>query len=109
MVIAAPALVEVYSVLTRFPPPLRVSPSEAWRLLERSFLGDATEVAALDAAAYRRLLSNAPRQGTAGGRIYDAVIVACALAAKVDALLTFNERQFRSLTAGEIEIVVPSE
>ncbi len=106
--VAAPALVEAYSVLTRFPRPLRLSPEEAWRVLEQTFLSDATEVVALDAAAYRRLLSSAPGQGTAGGRIYDAVIVACALAAQVDTLLTFNERQFRSLAAGAVEIALPS-
>jgi predicted nucleic acid-binding protein len=68
-----------------------------------------TDIVALDAAAYRRLLSSAPSQGTAGGRIYDAVIVSCALAAQVDAILTFNERQFAPLAAGAIEIAVPTE
>lgn len=39
--------------------------------------------------------------------MYDAVILACALAASVDVLLTFNQRQFERIAAGEIDIVVP--
>jgi predicted nucleic acid-binding protein len=109
LVLAAPTLIETYSVLTRFPPVKRLAPAIAWSLLEVTFVVRAINVVALDAAAYRRLLSSAPGQGTAGGRIYDAVIVACALAAQVDTLLTFNERQFVPLAAGAIEIVVPSE
>lgn len=105
---AAPVLVEVYSVLTRLPLPQRFSPAEAWRLIESNFLGHGIEVVALDAAAYLQLVSSAPREGTAGGRIYDAVIVACARAAQVDTILTFNDRQFRPLAAGTIEVVVPS-
>jgi predicted nucleic acid-binding protein len=109
LVIAAPALVEAYSVLTRLPRPLRLSPNEAWRLLQDSFLSNAADVVALDAATYLRLVSDAPKQGTAGGRIYDAVIVACALAARVDTILTFNDRHFVPLAAGAVEIVVPAE
>lgn len=109
MILASPTLVETYSVLTRVPPPNRLSPNAAWVALETTFLDAATEIVALDAAAYRDLLSSAPGQGTAGGRIYDAVIVACALAARVDTILTFNDRQFVPLAAGAIEIVVPAE
>ena len=50
---------------------------------------------------------SAPNQGIAGGGIYDAVIVACGLTARVDALLTFNERQLRPLATQTIQIVVP--
>lgn len=70
-------------------------------------MGDAVEPVALPVQAYRSLLRSAPEHGIAGGRIYDAVICACGLAAEVDALLTFNERQFRPLAAPRIEIVVP--
>ncbi len=107
LVVAAPALVETYAVLTRLPPPHRLSPADSRALLEANFLGDAVEMVALDPAAYRHLLWSAPERGIAGGRIYDAVIVACGLAAGVDAILTFNERQFRPLAGEEIQIVIP--
>ncbi|SRR5579884_1287912 len=107
LVVAAPALIETYAVLTRLPPPHRLSPGDSRSLLVANFMDGRTEVIALEAVAYRHLLDSAPERGIAGGRIYDAVIVACALAAGVDSVLTFNERQFRSLGADALQMVVP--
>ena len=109
LVLAAPTLVETYSVLTRFPPGRRLAPENAQALIEGTFVARAIEIVALDPDSYWRLISDAPRQGTTGGRIYDAVIVACALSAQVDTILTFNDRQFLPLAAGAIAIVVPTE
>ncbi|MBI2203362.1 MAG: PIN domain-containing protein [Candidatus Rokubacteria bacterium] len=106
MMLAAAALIEAYSVLTRLPAPFRVSPGEAQRLLAGSFLDIGTTIA-LDGRAYRALLDRAARDGISGGRIYDAVIAASAERAKVDALLTFNVGHFSGLTAAGIAIVVP--
>lgn len=107
MVLAGPALVETYSVLTRLPPPHRLSPTSGIRLLQ-SFEGNAAELVALDGDAYVRLVRSAAERGIAGGGIYDAVIGACGVAAGVDAILTFNDRQFRRLGLTGIEIVVPA-
>ena len=38
MIIAAPALVEAYAVLTRLPPPHRISPEAALTLLDNNFV-----------------------------------------------------------------------
>jgi predicted nucleic acid-binding protein len=108
LVVAAPAVVETYSVLTRIPSPYRLSPADALALLEASFLGDGMELVALDTARYAALLRGAPERGIAGGRTYDAVIVACAESAGVDVILTYNERQFRALASQGTEIVVPA-
>lgn len=97
LVVAAPALVETYAVLTRLPPPHRLSPVDCLTLLEANFIGNALEIVALEADAYRHLLRSAPVRRIAGGQVYDAVIVECALAARAETLLTFNEQQFRSL------------
>ena len=107
LVVAGPSLIEAYSVLTRMPPPRRLSPSAALGLLTPNFLSERIETIVLPAEAYHSLILGAPARGIAGGRIYDAVIVACALAGRVDTLLTFNERHFRSLVDGSIQIVVP--
>ncbi|MGH2443558.1 MAG: PIN domain-containing protein [Chloroflexota bacterium] len=107
LVVAAPGLIEAYAVLTRLPPPHRLSPSNSGALLTANFMNDGVEVAALGIDRYARLLGGAARRGIAGGAIYDAVIVACALAAGIDALLTFNQRQFHLLAAREVDIVVP--
>jgi predicted nucleic acid-binding protein len=106
LVAAGPALVEAYAVLTRLPPPYRVAPTDAHALLEANFLGG--EVAALDGAGFREVLARAPAVGTAGGQVYDAVIDACARAAGVETLLTFNARHFQRLAGRGLAVVVPS-
>lgn len=58
--------------------------------------------------AYLRLLQSAPDRNILGGRIYDALIVACAVEAGADVLLTFNERHFIDLAPPSLQIVVPS-
>jgi predicted nucleic acid-binding protein len=108
LVVAAPALVETYAVLTRLPAPHRLSPVDSRALLEANFLGGTVEMVALAADAYRHLLYEAPERGIAGGNIYDGVLVACGQAARADAILTFNARHFDSLAVPGIAIVVPS-
>ncbi len=105
MFVAAPALLETYAVLTRLPPPHRLSPQTTLTLLERNFLKLGT-VVALNAKIYQALLLAAPKKGIAGGRIYDAVIGACAEQARVSAVLTFNAGDFAAL-GQDYEIVVP--
>ena len=81
MVVAAPTLIEAYSVLTRLPPPHRISPAEAFILLEANFFEAKT--ATLDANAYHNVLRGSPEAGISGGHVYDAVIATCARSAKV--------------------------
>ncbi len=52
LVVAAPALVETYAVLTRLPSPHRLSPADSQALLEANFLSDVAEVVALEAEEY---------------------------------------------------------
>lgn len=106
LVIAAPALVEAYAVLTRLPPPHRLSPTHAHTLLETNFLAGGT-LAVLDGKAYRSVLREAVSHNVAGGRTYDWVIAACAKVSRVKALLTFNARDFVGLQLNDIEIRIP--
>ncbi|MGH7334227.1 MAG: PIN domain-containing protein [Candidatus Rokuibacteriota bacterium] len=106
MFVGAPSLVEAYSVLTRFPPPHRLGPSDALLLLETSFISAGT-VVALDAGHYVRLLREAARDGVAGGRIYDAVIAACVERSNGVTLLTFNVSDFESLARPGLEVITP--
>ena len=106
MVIAAPALVETYAVLTRLPSPHRLTTSAALALLEANFI-DAAEVVALDGKSYRTLLHEAPQEDIAGGRTYDAVIAACAARANVATLLTFNARHFMGASVQGIRVCIP--
>lgn len=106
MVVAAPALIETYSVLTRLPAPYRFSPNDALSLVEANFL-ESVKIVALDAEAYRSILLGAPGAGVSGGRTYDAVIAACAQREKVQTLLTFNELHFRRFAGPGLLVVVP--
>lgn len=105
MVIPAPALAEAYAVLTRLPAPHRLSPADAWRLLDANFTSSAA-VVALTADAYVNVLRTLADRGIAGGRTYDAVIGECARVGRVDALLTFNRRHFEPAPDG-VAIVEP--
>jgi predicted nucleic acid-binding protein len=105
MIVAAPALVEAYAVLTRLPPPHRLSPQTALTLLDSNFL-KLGAVVALNAKSYKTLLLHAPKNGVAGGRTYDAVIGACAVQGKASSVLTFNPGDFGALSQ-DFDVVVP--
>ena len=106
MIVAAPAVVEAYAVLTRLPPPHRLSAPDALAVLDENFLRGGRLVA-LDATSHRSLLREAPNGGISGGLTYDAVIARCAIRFKASTLLTFNERHFRALVPPGIDVVVP--
>jgi predicted nucleic acid-binding protein len=105
MIVAAPALVEAYAILTRVPPPHRISPEAALALLENNFMKSAT-VIALTAKSYAALLQLAPKNNVAGGRTYDAVIGTCDGQGKASTVLTFNAGDFAAL-GKEFSVLTP--
>jgi len=108
MLVAAPALVESYAVLTRLPAPYRLAPADALALLEANFI-EAGRVVALHGEDYVALLRRAPEEGISGGRTYDAVIAACVPMNKGTTILTLNPSHFASSTGRGVEVVVPGE
>lgn len=84
----AHVLVESYSVLTRLPRGLALSPVDAKELL-RGVFPDAP--LALDPAGYRALLERVAPSGLRGGAVYDAVVGWTAAQAGVE-LLTRDVR-----------------
>src|SRR5207249_8646069 len=106
LVIAAQALAECYSVLTRSPAPLRVPAGQAMAMLDQSFVQNG-EVVALDGSDYVALLGSLPARGVTGGLVYDAIIAACALKGNAEVFLTFNERHAQQVVDGSIEVTVP--
>ena len=108
MATAGHALAESYAVLTRLPPPHRLSPADALALLEANFL-EIAQAVALDAEGYKALLRRAGSEGVSGGRTYDAVIGDCAVKAGAAVLLTFNAHHFEGLDAAGVRVVVPAE
>jgi predicted nucleic acid-binding protein len=106
MLVAAPAIVEAYAVLTRLPPPHRIAPAVALQLIEGNFTGQGRLIA-LDARSYRTLVHRLAESQISGGQTYDAVIAECALREHDVALLTFNERDFAPFAARGLTVVVP--
>lgn len=106
MAVPAPALVEAYAVLTRLPAPHRLSPADAWPLVNANFI-EHTKIVALSGATYAEVLRSLAKEAVGGGRAYDAVIAQCASQAKAEALLTFNRRHFDPPPAGVL-VVEPS-
>ncbi len=104
-VVAGPVLAEAYAVLTRLPSPHRLSPASARSLLSANLEGVRT--VALDAAGYWSCLTNAVEQHVSGGRTYDAIVVACALRARADRILTLNRRDFEALVPRSLIVECP--
>ncbi len=106
VVVPGPALIESYSVMTRLPAPHRLSPADALAVLDETFHAGAT-LAPLTATELWRLVRTLPPAQVAGGRTYDAQILACADKAHATVLWTLNERDFLALEHPTIEIRRP--
>ena len=106
MLLAAPALVETYSVLTRLPPPRRLAAHRVVELMAANYLDHGT-VVAMDPGEYPAFFRLLASTHVAGGRAYDAVIAATSRSAGAAVLLTFNARHFVGLI-DDLDVVVPS-
>jgi predicted nucleic acid-binding protein len=107
LVIAAHAIAETYAVLTRLPPPHRLSVADAWTLVRTNFIDNAALVT-LDGPGHVEVLARLAAAGIGGGRTYDGLIAACAEASHAKALLTFNPRHFDPPPRG-VTIVEPPD
>jgi predicted nucleic acid-binding protein len=97
--VASHSLAELYSVLTRLPVSPRIQPSEAARIIAENISRHFIAVA-LDPTDYETFLASAAKAGTAGGAIYDALILACSEKVEIDRFYTFNVADFRRLAPG---------
>lgn len=100
------SLIEAYAVMTRLPPPHRLSAKEALDILEGSFRSRSNLVgfAAQEGWGFLRELG---RRNLVGGTTYDSLILASARQGGAQRLLTFNRAHFERIGTEEIEIVVP--
>ncbi len=107
LVVAAPALIEAYAVLTRLPAPHRLSAADAFAVLDANFIVK-RRVVALDSRAYVEVLSAARLRATYGGRTYDAVIARCAAKVQATTLLTLNHDDFTAWGSDLLMIAEPA-
>lgn len=104
--LAAPALVEAYAVLTRLPAPHRLSPGDAYTVLEANW--GACELAGLTPQEHWKALAVCRDGGVGGGPTYDAVIAACARKCKAGLLLTWNTAHFERF-GDDFEVRTPAQ
>jgi len=99
---------EFYSVSTRLPAEFRLTPADATRLLDDEIFGRMV-VHDLPAADRLAMMKAAARDGTAGGRIYDAHIAEVARAAGAEVVITDNRRHFMAALRHGMRVETPGE
>ena len=99
---------EFYSVATRLPPELRLTPADAFRLIEIEILAR-MRVDQLPSGTFAEFLRAAAREPTVGGRIYDVHIAEVARIGKAHIVVTDNRRHFASLMRYGIRVLTIDE
>ena len=99
---------EFFSVATRLPAEFRLTPADAAHLVESEVFGRMS-VHDLPAADRLAMLKTTARDGTAGGRIYDAHIAEVARAAGAAVVVTDNRRHFMAALRHAIRVETPAE
>lgn len=99
------SLAELYAVMTRLPPPLRILPDKAERAI--ADLLEYLEAVPLVAEDYQKVIGRMANLKQVGGIVFDAIIAQAALKANVDRLLTLNPKDFVRL-GDEVAVLVES-
>lgn len=95
---------EFYAVSTRLPEEVRLSPPDAWQLIDEEILGR-FEIRRLPDRDRRAFLHAAAEERLVGGRIYDAHIAEIARLARVPVVVTDNVRHFAGLARRGISVM----
>lgn len=101
------SLIESYAVMTRLPPPHRISAKDALELLEGSFKSRSILIG-LEGEEGWDLLRDLSQRNLFGGTSYDGLILTCARKGGAKRILTFNRSDFERVATPDIEIVVPA-
>ena len=101
----AHALAEAYSVLTRLPSPHRLSPEDAFTLLDANW--GQSQTVALSSRDYWNLIRAASESAVTGGLLYDAIIVATAKKARAEKLWTWNLRHLARFEDETLRVMTP--
>ncbi len=103
--VPTPALIESYSVLTRLPPPHRLSPKVALQLLRANF--ERTRTPALLRTQVWKTLDEAVERAVAGGRVHDWIIARTASHDGPCILVTSNARHFEPFETDDLWVRTP--
>ena len=95
-VISAHSLAEMFSSLTAVPVVPRILPTEACAIIATN-IKPHFQVVAVTAEMYAQAIDNCVARGLGGGKVYDALLIACARQSQADRIYTFNLHDFRRL------------
>lgn len=90
---AAHTLAEAYNTMTNYPRGYGVAPIDAWRILAYARLSYRLISLSADEAA--GAIEAASQSNIKGGRIYDALLLACARKVDAETIYTFDVKHFR--------------
>jgi len=99
--VSAHSILEVYSVLTNAPFKPKITTLTAKKLIENNIKAIA-KVVYLSDTDYFYIVDKMTDSDFKGGIVYDAIIVECAVNAKVDKILTLNSKDFLQLNANNL-------
>lgn len=105
-VIPVHALLESFSVLTRSPAPLFISPAQVRQMLVENF-SDVAEFPGLSPHHCWAGLDELAARSLGGGLVYDAIIADSCVQAGAKVLLTWNVRDFLRVAPAGLEIRQP--
>lgn len=105
VIVPVHALLEAYSVMTRMPRAFRVTPQDAFDLLQIT-LRENARLVSLEPEHAWVFLSALAERSLAGGKAYDAFLLACAVEGGAGRFLTLD-RDFDDLNRDGIAVVCP--
>ena len=105
-IVSVHSLLECFSVITRFPPPLRVTTRVAEQVL-RTNLEEHIEVADVTPADAWAAIEQVRLSGGSGGSVYDAAIAQSVAHAGASVLFTWNVNDFLRVAPPRLEVRTP--
>jgi predicted nucleic acid-binding protein len=93
---AVHTLAEVYAVMTRLPVRTMLTPEQVMLFIQE--IRERLTIITLDERDYYSTLQEVAERGLPGGRIYDALLLRCAIKAKAETLYTWNLKHFEHST-----------
>jgi predicted nucleic acid-binding protein len=89
------SLAEVYAVMTALPVRPMIPPEQAMLFVEE--VRERLTLVSLDGEEYFAAVQRCAEKGFTSGRIYDALLLACARKARAETIFTLNEKHFRGI------------
>lgn len=103
--VAAHSIAELYAILTTLPVNPPISSSDAEQLIQKN-IAEKLEIVSLSSEDYLQVVDGLAEIGIVGGATYDALILRAAENAKVDLVVTLNEKDFRRVNPSLADKVV---